>query len=350
MRLKRLGKLDQDEGESEEEDDENENDEDDTDKTGEEGDWEDEEESEEDDEDTKLRKKYREVLKADDKRNLFGQPASVYPEHKWVVKWESWEFLTNYMRKSRYTNPDRFDMTVYTDFHGWGLQEQMENMINEFNAAWNKRDQNPSLHHMWGIVSGMGLWINWQDMGPLIGNEDGEHTCALVNIFGFALLSALAALKSADYLSPTSEFKDIALAISFFLGLVEDMPAYGIEEDSVCWAGPAVDYLVDNGFDPKMGVAGTKYFMDECKGSQFEEESEESKKRFRTTARDPWGWKDRLAAYKKQYKYDNGRIGGNQHDITKWTRDERKAHSYNGEDPLSDFTQEQLKKDLLDWR
>lgn len=53
--------------------------------------------------------------------------------------------------------------------------------------------------------------------------------------------------------------------------------------------------------------------------------------------------------YKNQYKHDNGQIGGNQYDITKWSREERKEYSFDGKDPLADFKQEDLKKDLLDF-
>lgn len=74
-------------------------------------------------------KKYRKDMDADEETKIFGQPAPAFPNHKWVVKWESWKFLSDYIRKARYTDPDRFDMHVYTDQHGWGLQEQMQNMV-----------------------------------------------------------------------------------------------------------------------------------------------------------------------------------------------------------------------------
>ena len=37
--------------------------------------------------------------------------------------------MTEYERRATYTDPDNFDMYIYNDFHGYGFQELLENLV-----------------------------------------------------------------------------------------------------------------------------------------------------------------------------------------------------------------------------
>lgn len=71
--------------------------------------------------------KYNEGLKAKD--NNAGKPAADFPDHRWVAVWETWKLFCEYRRRASYTCPDLLGMHIYNDFHGYGLQELVENMV-----------------------------------------------------------------------------------------------------------------------------------------------------------------------------------------------------------------------------
>jgi len=45
------------------------------------------------------------------------------------MMWEGYKTFLDYRRRSNYCDPDNFGMYIYNDFHGWGLQELMENQV-----------------------------------------------------------------------------------------------------------------------------------------------------------------------------------------------------------------------------
>lgn len=63
------------------------------------------------------------------KVEMFPKPAEEHPEWKWIMMWQSWTSLTDYMTRASYTDPDLFDMYIYNDFHWYGLAELIENLV-----------------------------------------------------------------------------------------------------------------------------------------------------------------------------------------------------------------------------
>ena len=50
------------------------------------------------------------------------------------MMWESWKNFCEYNKRASYTHPDLFHMYIYNDFHAYGLQELIENLVS-FNAS-----------------------------------------------------------------------------------------------------------------------------------------------------------------------------------------------------------------------
>lgn len=79
--------------------------------------------------------RYNEAVKADDSIEL--KPASEHPEHRWVAMWETWKLFSAWERRASYTNPEFFNMHISKHFHGYGMQEMVENMVRGFASLEN---------------------------------------------------------------------------------------------------------------------------------------------------------------------------------------------------------------------
>lgn len=70
--------------------------------------------------------------------------------------------------------------------------------------------------------------------------------------------------------------------------------------------------------------------------------------------KDPWGWTKALSEYRKAHGYNRGfvemrskLIGGDRYDITTWSPEERKEHSFTKRDPLGKTELDALKQGLV---
>lgn len=62
-------------------------------------------------------------------KDMWKKPASDHPDWKWVMMWQTWQIMCDWHRRTDYCNPDNFDMYIYNDFYGYGLQELLENLV-----------------------------------------------------------------------------------------------------------------------------------------------------------------------------------------------------------------------------
>jgi hypothetical protein len=88
-------------------------------------------------------------------------------------------------------------------------------------------------------------------------NEDGQTTCELIGLVGWALLTTLTAIDRAGQLNRTSRFLDLALVIGYYLRMSHDLPEYGIEGECVSWHREAVRLFEKGNLDHKKGLADT---------------------------------------------------------------------------------------------
>jgi hypothetical protein len=70
---------------------------------------------------------------------VHSKPASEHPDWKWVVMDETWMIMTEWHRRASYCDPDNFDMYIYNDWLGWGLQELHENLVSRLEWALQQR-------------------------------------------------------------------------------------------------------------------------------------------------------------------------------------------------------------------
>ena len=64
-------------------------------------------------------------------KNIAKMPAANSPDHKWISMWRSWKKYCDLKRYTMYTDPDSFGMYIYNDFHGYGIQELVQNTVCE---------------------------------------------------------------------------------------------------------------------------------------------------------------------------------------------------------------------------
>ncbi|KAF2684732.1 hypothetical protein K458DRAFT_366060 [Lentithecium fluviatile CBS 122367] len=233
-------------------------------------------------------------------------------------------------------DPDNFGMHIYNDWKGYGVTEAVENLLTAFDEAFKKKDENMCFP-AWAIISSIAHWLNDD---RLLDTDDSERAQALNELVGCALLTALVTIESAGELNPDSKFLDLPIVISSFLEWSDDLEKYGMEGDAILWRSHAVEYFTKAALDPSRGVFSTDKLLEKL-------EQADNKYKEDTTGRpdrDPWAWGEKLKRYKKSY---GPRIGGSSYDITKMTRKERAKYAFDGEDPLKDISEKDLKQGNL---
>jgi hypothetical protein len=198
-------------------------------------------------------------------------------------------------------------------------------------------------------------------------NEDGETTCELIGLVGWALLTALSAIDRAGQLNRTSRFLDLALVIGYYFRMSHDLPEYGIEGECVSWRREAVKLFEKGNLDPKKGLADTtpllkklatapdiemledidsnKENTDPHGASEVQVKGHKQEDR-KVSEHDLWEWDAKYKAYKHMRR---PKMGGTHYDITKMTRADRAAATIQGKDPLADVPVKDLKDDLIDF-
>jgi len=216
--------------------------------------------------------------------------------------------------------------------------------IAEFDRAL-KRTGEDGLKHTWAVVSTMSLWLNEVDQGPLIGNEDGQHTETVLGMVGLAVLRALAALDFAGHLKPDTDFLDVPIVITSLLEFTSDFPDYGLKNTAISWRPHAAAYFKKGRFANERGVFNTEKILESAPGGS---EAQLAKR----SDRDPWGWNARLRNYKQSYGTRTGKtrtIGGYKYDITRMSRAKRASYAYDKRDPLADVSDQDLREGNLDF-
>lgn len=240
----------------------------------------------------------------------------------------------------------------------------------EFNNAYHSKGPN-RLEDMWVIISAVGLWLNKGDhLESITMSEDGESVVGILDLVGCAALTVLTAIEKAGELKPDSRFLDLALVIGYYIEFCYDLFAYELVSEIETLRKHIVEYFKKANLDPTKATARTKNRIErlEQRGDESGEnvttedagkENESPKlaagkrKRGSTSAsenadeeEDTWGWDKSFQKYKKAH---DPKMGGNNYDITKMTRAERKAKAFDGKDPLAGVSAKDLIEDLLDF-
>jgi hypothetical protein len=63
------------------------------------------------------------------KKGIWGATPSKHQDHKWVIMWSAWGRFDGFCRRVKYCDPDNFDMNMYTNWKGCGMQEIVDNAV-----------------------------------------------------------------------------------------------------------------------------------------------------------------------------------------------------------------------------
>ncbi|KAI8934718.1 hypothetical protein NX059_008407 [Plenodomus lindquistii] len=307
------------------------------------------------------------IFEAEKKAGIWQAPAAEHPEHKWVMMYSAYEKYDLQARKAKYCDPDMFNMYLYNDWHGWGLQECIENQLVDFDKAFREKGTN-RLNEMWAVVSAMGHWFNTaHGIEDLYGNEDGPTTCNLIGLVGCALITTLAVVEDEGELKPDSKLLDLPLVIGEFIEFTYDLADMGIEGECMEWRKEAIAYVKKGRLDLKKGVAASELRMklleegDEKEDADKENDEEETgqakksaspaagqKRKLDETqggSKDKWQWDAKFKAYKKKR---HPKMGGQHYDITKMSKKARADAAFDKKDPLAGVSAKDLKENLID--
>lgn len=67
----------------------------------------------------------------ENKKEIWGASPTAHKNHKWVIMWSAWLRYDGFCRRAKYCDPDNFNMHLYKDWKGWGMQEIVDNAVSE---------------------------------------------------------------------------------------------------------------------------------------------------------------------------------------------------------------------------
>ncbi|KAK5131100.1 hypothetical protein LTR08_001318 [Meristemomyces frigidus] len=283
--------------------------------------------------------------------SMSQKPASEHPSHKWIVMWQSWTLLTDYMRFATYTNPGLFDMHIYSDFHWfvdpylngnqlpsaypcfrYGVAELIENLLAKFEEATKmhtKVKDTTALYDMWAPMATLGHFISREDGAGFTLMDDGERSDKLIGLIGCAFLTMLHSLLREKELKADSRFRDLGLVISLFLKWSDGQEHNEIPEDELILA-----------YAKKAGIDLRATGCDDI-GEILEEHEGGNAKLPSTSKKDPYGWAKTLKAYKADHT-QHGELGGESYNILKMSRKDRARRAFDKKDPLAGVSDKDL--------
>lgn len=75
------------------------------------------------DQDEVYTKLFKPIHDEESKQNIFRASPNDHPHRKWVMMWSAWTKVCDMRLRVEYCNPDNFNMYIYNDFRGYGIQE-----------------------------------------------------------------------------------------------------------------------------------------------------------------------------------------------------------------------------------
>ncbi|RYP21690.1 hypothetical protein DL767_009206 [Monosporascus sp. MG133] len=293
---------------------------------------EDKDEDEQLDED-EIEDRYNELVTSKD--GVVTKPAADHPDHKWISMWQAWKKYCYLKRHALYTNPDMFGMYIYNDFHGYGIQELVQNTLLAFDKEFSKKTHDDArLNEMWSITSSLVHWLLRDELGSWM--NDGELLSETISMIGLAFLAMLNELDLAKLLKADSRIKDLGLVMACYLEWSQVSNEYADDESDVDLPETVVAYAKKAGIElENAGVYGLKEKL-----SSIEEEKGEIETLSGNAKADRWAWKKKFNAFKR----DHGITAGEKYNILKMSRKERASHAFDKKDPLKDVSDKDLRE------
>ncbi|RYP65574.1 hypothetical protein DL769_006277 [Monosporascus sp. CRB-8-3] len=279
--------------------------------------------------------RYNELVTS--KNSVATKPVADHPDHKWISMWQAWKKYCYLKRHALYTNPDMFGMYIYNDFHGYGIQELVQNTLLAFDKEFTKKTRDDArLNEMWSITSSLVHWLLRDELGSWIMMDDGQLLSETISMIGLAFLAMLNELDLAKLLVADSRIKDLGLVMACYLEWSQDSNEYADDESDVDLPETIVAYAKKAGIElENAGVYGLKEKLASIEGGSggIEPLSGNAKA-------DRWAWKKKFNAFKREH----GITAGEKYNILKMSRKERASHAFDKKDPLKDVSDKDLRE------
>ncbi|KAJ5157323.1 uncharacterized protein N7482_008423 [Penicillium canariense] len=279
------------------------------------------------------------------------KPIEEHPDHPYTLSLGGLQKFATTSTLCSLRNPDMFDMHIYNDFYGYGLQEVLGNLLVDFEEAKDDWKQ------QWYICEAMTLFFLRYDPAALfmyvaffyfpspcrptgfLSNvrslfriEDGEGLELFLHTVRTMFLAMMANLERHNLLKPDSEIKNIGMVMGLAIRLdayagdcegFEDLPKY-----LYAYAAKHKIVLHDAPEDSNPAEPVPATGKDSLPAP--------------TAVNDPWGFALELKKLGKEQP-----LGGDRYDITTLSGPERKRASLNGKDPLGKKAIKALKEGLV---
>jgi hypothetical protein len=308
---------------------------------------EDEDEGDEEEDEQKIYDAYNK----DAKSKWNGKPASQFPDHKWIISEQGWEAYINLGEQADYRDPDNFDMYIYNDFYGYGIQEVIENWFVEFDKRFRAKESKKRVVDLWHHMHPVFLWLTNYSIEPWMHIDDGMRVHDTFTLIGKALLTTLCELDKAQMLGETSELKDIPLVIGLAAQFCVRYGAEDLHEDDEDEEDLSIGPMLLLRFAKAKGVPlETSPAFNVIKtlsgpvGELLNELSEEFKEKDNERI-GSFLWEEGFEEFQQQYRTGPKKtVGGTHYSIIHFSRAERKEMNFHNVDPLAGLDHETLKQ------
>ena len=90
------------------------------------------------------------------------RPADSHPQYDWVMTKRGFEHALHWMREREKRTQENYEVYVFNDFNGYGIQEVLENMLVKFDEAMAVAGggQHDVVLGVWAQIEAMGLFLN----------------------------------------------------------------------------------------------------------------------------------------------------------------------------------------------
>ncbi|GAM43413.1 hypothetical protein TCE0_050r18205 [Talaromyces pinophilus] len=278
---------------------------------------------------------------------ICNKPSTEHPDHPFVISRAGNHkyFMARIHLSLRC--PDMFDMYVYNDFESYGVMEVVENLVTD----WIEAGREKNWKEQWVIVEAVAMMLAGDSLDPLQMCEDATRVQALFSLVIRMVLMTISNLEHMGLLKPEPEIKSLGFIMALYI----------VNFDA--WRQVLFDEPTGRKFDPDLFDAyllayAQKYDVP-LKGPPKLDEAikdidTEGIKLPSCELKDPWGWTKALSEYRKAHGYNkyiiqmrSKMIGGDRYDITTWSPEERKEHSFDKRDPLGKRELDALREGLI---
>ncbi|KAH8704500.1 hypothetical protein GQ44DRAFT_630308, partial [Phaeosphaeriaceae sp. PMI808] len=263
------------------------------------------------------------------------KPIADFPDWPFIISKEAEKILGDHHIAAAKRDQDIFSMHIFNDWTGYGLQEVIENQLSDFNKIMSvKGNQEPDAVELWIRLSAFAHWTQEEQLGPWMGQDDGQRWSDTSAMIGIATLATLNALQRSRLLSNDSPIKDLGFVIALLgsflnccVGMTGDVPVMEGCDEMETWPWEVVQYAKNAGVEIRGVYDIEKEFVEE-----YDDEEEVGVWKTKEGV-DRWGWKAKWKKFTAAHG-NRGKVGGHNYDITKMSAKERKRAHFDGKDPL----------------